>query len=225
MRMRRLSTNALVPFLGLILMAFGSRAVLAHGESAKQLVQAAARAVASAKSIRLSGSVPVSGGTEIIDFVMFSNGDLEGSLTLMGDLVHITIVNGTDYYQAPPTYWQKVGGLPATLAKQIAPDWISTPTSSSAGTGDSFQIAPLASQIDSTTTGLTIVGHKKVDGHAAVGVRSSNGSVLWIATTGTPYPISEVQQGKSGNLSFSGWNSFRSPTAPKGAIPLSSLRS
>jgi hypothetical protein len=224
--MRRLSITALVLVLGLTLMAFGGRAVTARGESAKQLVQAAAKALASAKSVRLSGSVSVSGGTESIDLVMFSNRDLKGSLTLAGDLVHITVVNGTDYYQAPPAYWQKVGRLPSTLAKQIAPDWISTPTSSTAGTGDSFQIALFASQIDSTTTGLTIVGHKKVDGHAAVGVRSSNGSVLWISTKGTPYPISEVQQGKSGgNLSFSGWNTFKSPTAPKGAIPLSSLGS
>ena len=143
-RMRRLLTTVLFPLLLLTLMGFGGRAVIPRGESAKQLVQAAAKALASAKSVRLFGSLPVSGGTEKIDFVMFSNRDLEGSLTLAGDLVDITVVNGTDYYRAPAAYWQKVGGLTATLAKQIAPDWISTPNSSSSGIGNSFQIASLA---------------------------------------------------------------------------------
>jgi hypothetical protein len=199
--------------------------VTSRGESAKQLVQAAAKALASARSLRMSGTISTSSGSTAVDFELFSNGDVEGSLTIGGQLVHVTVVNGTDYFQASAVYWQKEGSFPATLAKSIAPDWISFPNSGSNGFGTSFEIAPLATSLKETA-GLSIVGHKKVDGHAAVGVKCSDGSVFWIAASGTPYPIVDSKLGSGGgSLTFSGWNSFTLPKAPKKAIALSSLSS
>lgn len=200
-------------------------ALTGQGESAKQYVLSAAKALGSARSFRLSGTIKESSGPESVDLVLFSNDDLNGSLTLGGDLVKVTRVDGTDYYQAPPAFWETVGKLPPTLAKSIGPDWISLSNASSSGLGSDFEIAPLASEIRSNS-GLKIVGHQQVNGHAAVGVKTSSGSVLWIAVSRTPYPISEVEPGTStgsGTLSFSGWNSFKLPTPPKRSFALSSL--
>ena len=173
----------------------------------------------------MSGTISTSSGSTAVDFELFSNGDVEGSLTIGGQLVHVTVVNGTDYFQASAVYWQKEGSFPATLAKSIAPDWISFPNSGSNGFGTSFEIAPLATSLKETA-GLSIVGHKKVDGHAAVGVKGSDGEVLWIAASGTPYPILDSKKGSGGGtVTFGGWNSFKLPKAPKKAIALSSLRS
>ena len=173
----------------------------------------------------MSGTIATSGGSTAVDFELFSNGDVDGSITSGGQLVHVTVVDGTDYLQASAAYWQKEGSLPATLAKSIAPDWVSFPNSGSNGFGTSFEIVPLAASLKSTT-GLSIIGHKKVDGHAAVGVKCSGGSVLWIAASGTPYPIVDSKQGSGGGtLTFGGWNSFKLPKAPKKAIALSSLTS
>jgi len=72
--------------------------VTSRGESAKQLVQAAAKALASARSLRMSGTISTSSGSTAVDFELFSNGDVEGSLTIGGQLVHVTVVNGTDYF-------------------------------------------------------------------------------------------------------------------------------
>jgi hypothetical protein len=217
---RRLLLVSFVP-LGLLLVAPSVFAVMGHSESANQFVKAAAKALASAKSVRISGTISVSGESESMDFVLFANKDLEGTLTLAGYPVHVIVVNGTDYYRGSAAWWHEVGGLPSADAKKIAGVWIKTPKSSSANIGNSFQIAPLASSLKATS-GLAIVGHKKLDGRAAVGVKLSNGGVLWIASSGTQYPISEVKQGKSAaSLSFSGWNSFALPKAPKGAIALS----
>ncbi|MGA9078563.1 MAG: hypothetical protein WB383_09560 [Acidimicrobiales bacterium] len=205
--------------------ATSAGAVTSRGESAKQLVQAAAKALASARSLRMSGTIAKSGGSTAVDLELFSNGDVDGSLTIGGLLIHVTVVDGTDYFQASAAYWQKDGSLSATLAKSIAPDWISFPNSGSNGFGTSFEILPLASSLKATT-GLSIVGHKKVDGHAAVGVKCSGGSVLWIAASGTPYPIVDSKQGTGGGtLTFGGWNSFKLPKAPSKAIALSSLSS
>ncbi len=200
-------------------------AVSGHRESANQLVKAATKALASAKSVRLSGSINISGAPESLDLVMYANKDLDGSFTLQGYTVQVIVVGGTDYYRASAAWWQKAGGLPSKAAKSIGGHWMKTPASSSAGIGNSLEIAPLASGLGSTR-GLSIVGHKKVGGRAAVGVKLSNGGVLWIAASGKPYPISEVKpSGNVGTLSFRGWNSFPLPKAPKGAKSLSSLGS
>jgi len=218
--------SALLLVLGaLSASATSAGAVTSRGESAKQLVQAAAKALASARSLRMSGTMATSGGSTAVDFELFSNGDVDGSITSGGQLVHVTVVDGTDYLQASAAYWQKEGSLPATLAKSIAPEWISFPNSGSNGFGTSFEIGSLAASLKATT-GWSIVGHKKVDGHAAVGVKGSDGEVLWIAASGTPYPILDSKKGSGGGtVTFGGWNSFKLPKAPKKAIALSSLRS
>ena len=44
---------------------------------------------------------------------------------------------------------------------------------------------------------------------------------LWIATTGTPYPIEVVKLGSGGaRLTFSGWGSFSLPTPPTTVVAL-----
>ena len=215
--MRRLAL-LLSMSLGLSLTAFGGRAVTSHSESANQFVKTAAKALASAKSVRLSGTIRVSGGSETLDLVLFSNGDFEGSLTLQGYPVHLIVLDATDYYKAPAAWWRKALGLSTTTAKEIAPYWVKAPKSAFAAIGNSFKIAALASSLRATS-GLTIVGHEKIEGQSAVGVKSSQGGVLWIATSGAQYPISEVKAGSGGgSLTFSGWDSFALPTAPKGAL-------
>jgi hypothetical protein len=219
--MRRYLPCLLVP-IGFALVAPAGPFFAPHNESAKQLVAAAAKALASANSVRISGTISESSGPEGVDVVIYGNRDLKGSLILDGDLVQITVVNGTDYYKASSAYWQK-SGAPEKIAKQLAPDWLSTPNSSSSGLGDSLQLGYVSSQLASNTD-FKIVGREKVDGQSAVGVSSSNGGVLWIAASGKPYPISETKKGNGGGtLSFSGWNTFKLPTAPKGAIAMSSL--
>ena len=221
---RRLLLVLLVP-LGILLAESGGGAVTGQSESANQFVKAAAQALTSARSFRMSGTLAASGGSSSVDLVLFSNNDVEGNLTGEGNLLHVVVVNGTDYFQASAAYWQKVGHLSLNLAKSIASDWISFPNSGPDGFGSSLGFSSLASSMK-TDAGVSIVGHKKVDGHAAVGVKCTGGSVLWIAATGTPYPILEVKQGSGGgSLKFSGWNSFKWPKAPKGAIALSSLHS
>jgi hypothetical protein len=68
--------------------------------------------------------------TEVVNLVLYSNRDLQGTITLKGALVHIVVVNGTDYYKAPASYWHSVGSLSKATARPMASKWISTPNSS-----------------------------------------------------------------------------------------------
>lgn len=221
--MRRISVVLLLPLV--LGFATSVGAVTGRGESANQYVLAAGKALGSARSLRISGSIRESSGSEVVNLVIYSDNDLNGSLTIAGHLVDMTRIGETDYYRAPPAFWESAGKLPATLAKSLAPDWISLPNSSSDGMGTSFDFAGLVSSFESDP-GLTLVGHQKVDGHTAVGVKTKNGDVLWVAASGKPYPISDVRPGTgtgSGTLTFSGWNAFKLPTAPKKSYALSSF--
>jgi hypothetical protein len=201
----------------------GAHVGFSNEPSAKELVSYAANAIASAKSVRLSGVVVTGKSSESIDLEIFSNNDVSGTLTIGKTLLKVAVFGKTAYFQAPAGYWQSVGHLPATIAKEISPDWISMPNSGPDGFGTSFELGPLASSLRSSV-GPSIVGSKKVDGQQATEVKFADGSLFWIANSSPHRPIETLQSSKGGGmLVFSGWNSFRVPPPPKHAVPLSSF--
>jgi hypothetical protein len=54
---------------------------------------------------------------------------------------------------------------------------------------------------------------------------TSDNSKLYVAATGTPYPVAIVggKKGQSGSITFGDWNKQVSLSAPGGAIDISSL--
>jgi hypothetical protein len=221
--MRRATSVLLVP-VAFVLTASGGWVASGYGESAKQYVEAAAKALGAARSLRIAGSTSVSAAGRL-DLVLYSDGDVQGGITLNGDLVQVRIVNRTDYFHASVAYWMKLGKLSTATAEQLASRWVSTPNSSASGFGSNLGIRRFAAEI-AAASGLSIIGHRRIDGVATVGIRSSRGGELWIAATGTPYPIEEVKLGSSGaSLTFSGWDSFKLPTPPSKVVALASLGS
>jgi hypothetical protein len=185
------------------------------------LAKAAAQAVQGASSVRMAGTLNAS-GIQQIDIVIFHNGDLSGSFVTKNGTVRIEQVKKTDYFKADATYWNKVGGIPAQIAKLMAPEWISMP-SSSGGLGDSLSAKALTSDWTSEKH-VTIVGHKQIDHRPAIGLNDGQSGDLWVEASAPHRPIVLQQSsGGHGSVTFSGWNSFKDPVAPKGAVPLSSF--
>ena len=54
----------------------------------------------------------------------------------------------------------------------------------------------------------------------------ANGGTLYVATTGTPYPVELVSpgNGKEGKVAFDQWNTTVTITSPKGAVDISKLK-
>jgi len=53
-------------------------------------------------------------------------------------------------------------------------------------------------------------------------VDTTKGGTLYVAASGTPYPVALVKSGNSaGSIEFSNWNQSVTLTAPKGALDLS----
>jgi hypothetical protein len=63
-----------------------------------------------------------------------------------------------------------------------------------------------------------------VDGQKATELKSSKGGSLFVATSGTPYPVEFAGGGTtSGTVTLSEWGTAKAPGAPKSSIDINAL--
>jgi hypothetical protein len=193
-------------------------------DSASAIVSAAFSALKSASSVTISGSQTKSGKTTDLNGVFFSSDDINTTLTENGISFQLIKVGGTDYLKAPSAYWQSQGLPSADLAK-VNNVWVSV-ADSVAGVGSELSLSALAASLDKNLGTLTKGGTSTVDGQSVIAVNSSNQGTLYVATTGTAYPVEATGKPGSANggtLTFSNWNQGQAPTAPAGAETLAQL--
>jgi hypothetical protein len=215
--------------LGLVALALcgaacgGSNGNGVASQSPDQAVQTALAAFRSAKSVTVSGDIGTgtTSTTNTIDGVIFDNGDFDGTIGVNGTSAKLIKIDATDYLEGAETFWQGNGASGATAA-ELADKWIEIPDSQM-GLGNQLSIPTLASQFTNHGT-LSAGTTGTVEGQAAVSIVSSKGGTLWIATTGTAYPL-ELETAKQGAIFFSNYDASTAPTAPAGAVPVSSLGS
>lgn len=102
-----------------------------------------------------------------------------------------------------------------------------------ATSGEFAQLGSLTnmSQLLGTVLGqhgsLSKTGTSTVSGKKVVGVKdTSKGGVLYVATTGKPYPVQISKTGSTGGtVTFDDWNAPLTITAPSGAINIEKLKS
>lgn len=177
--------------------------------------------------------------------VAFAQGSASAALILLGPAVYI---------KANSTFYQQNGGLPPAAAKLIVDRWLKLPAAAVRGT------AGLIKGLDVATLGrclgenpdrgtLSVAGTTTVDGRPAVVVLDhgdrpgSTPSKLYVASTGTPFPLRAVATGAqrpgghpdpqcnsggdptaSGDqLTFSGYNQTLNITAPPNAVDATTL--
>jgi hypothetical protein len=194
-------------------------------DSASGIVTAALNALKSASSVSISGTQTKSGQTTDLNGVFFSSGDIDTTVTQNGISFQLIKVGGTDYFKAPSSYWQSQGNIPAGDLPKLNNVWVSIPDSS-AGVGSSLSLSAIASSLDKNLGTLTKGGTSTVNGQAVIAVTSSSQGTLYVATTGTPYPVQAVGKPGSANggtLNFGSWNEGQAPTAPAGAETLAQL--
>lgn len=212
--------------VGALLMAAcgGSSGNGIAGDSAKQIVDTVSKTVTSAKSVRIAGSGTDSGKTISLDLVTFSNGNLDGEITENGSKLQIVKIGSTDYIKAPKTFWS-AEGAPASTSALLGGVWISGPNSQFQ-LGNGFSMSSLASKLKHPSGKISTGGTSTIQGQSAKSLHDTKGSTLWVATTGTAYPIEETQTGSEAeHITFSDWNTASQPKAPSGAKPISSFSS
>ncbi len=183
-------------------------------ETPNQIVQAAMRAVNNASGFEASATGNFGNGVTAFDFKVHGT-DLDGTVTLNGNVVDLDLIGGDVYFKAPAAFWT-AEGLSAAAAAQLADQWVEEP----AGSSEASDFSGLSSLTDVSSTlenhgALAAGGTGNVDGQAVVFVKdTTDGGTLAVATSGPAYPLqlSQTKGSGTGVLTYSNWNAV--PASP-----------
>jgi hypothetical protein len=225
----RTGVPAVLVASAVLLAGCGGSGSKSNGEASnapKQVVADALKAAVGANGVHVSGSIVSSGTALTLDLRIVKGKGGTGQMSQQGLSFQLIRVGDKAYIKGSDAFWKKFGG--AGVATLLHDKWLS----GSASTGN---FASLTSLTDITKLfngalgshgTLKNAGEKTYKGQKVVAITdSSNGGTLYVAATGTPYPVAIVSpsSGKSGAIAFDEWNKTVSISAPKGALDLSSL--
>jgi hypothetical protein len=191
-----------------------------------EILAAARSAGAGAATVHVAGSILSAGKPISLNMELVSHMGGEGRLTL-GDLdLELVDVDRAVYVKGSAAFYDHFAGAPA--ARLLQGKWLKGPAAHGA-------LAPLASLTElSTVIDTALAGHgalvrapsTTVDGRKVVGVTDRRGGgTLYVAATGTPYPVAIVKTGaRGGTIAFDRWNEQVSLEAPADAISVDQLR-
>jgi hypothetical protein len=226
---RILSRTAVTAAL-LLMAGCGSSKPSGNGMSSKtptEIVAAAKAAAAGAVSAHVAGSI-VSGGQPIsLDMELLAGKGGKGKITVEGLSVQLIDVGKAVYINGSKAFYTHLAG--AAAAQLLQGKWLKAPTDS--GNFASFaSLTDLNKLVGSTLAAhgkLTAAGTTTVEGQQAVGVTDSGKEgTLYVAATGTPYPLEIVKRGADGGkVVFNRWNKPVTITPPANSININQLKS
>ena len=167
----------------------------------------------------MQGTQDVDGQQMVVDLRMEGE-DLAGSFDVGGTTVELVLIRGSFYMQAPEELWASQG-MPSAIASSVSGTWVRTPPEAAAGlTGTT--VASLAAEVRAPI-GATIadaVTADELDGRPVWVVAASDGSTLYIAAEGTPYPLQMTAAGDGGTARLSDFGSIEPIRPPDDFLDL-----
>jgi hypothetical protein len=225
---RRLSTGFLaVVLLAAVAAGCGGGGASSNGESAKSATAVfndAKRAAVAAKSVHVAGALNDAGRSLDLDLVL-AHGKGKGTMAESGLSFEIVRIGNAAYIKGTDAFLRQFAG--AAAAQLLHGKWLKGPVSS----GPLSSLAPLTDIVKlfdgafGTHGKLANKGETTFDGQKVVAIKdASDGSTLYVAATGTPYPVAATEGGKTkGSVAFDHWNDSVSIDAPKGAVDIGKL--
>lgn len=237
--LRGLSAGVVVVSMGLAASACGTSGNGVASLPASQILSKAKAAVQAAKTVRIVGQFKSSGQTVGLDLDFKPGTGTVANLTLSGAKVNVVAIGQTVYFKGDSLFWSQIaaqqpGGSSAGKAfvALAAGRWFKVSKSATGSQIPGFsQLAQFTSlstfvnQVFSpaSTNGAKNGGAATVDGQATVKLIGAQGGDLYVATSGTPYPVELTSpSATAGTLNFT-YNVPVTVTAPPGAVNLSSL--
>jgi hypothetical protein len=170
-------------------------------------------ALRNATSVRLTGTVK-SGGQNITVDLQLVGENSQGTLTIDNNDVQLIKLGNVVYIKGDPDFLAKYANGNTAAVQALNGKWLK-----SAATSDfaEFSIDGFADQLkgtsDVTVNAKTV--QSTLSGKPVVVLSQSDGSMLSVANTGTPYPLFLNGKGDSpGQLTFSEYNKAVTITAP-----------
>ncbi|HYM56111.1 MAG TPA: hypothetical protein VES97_12170 [Solirubrobacteraceae bacterium] len=191
-----------------------------------EIVAAAKSAADGAATVHVAGSITNEGKPLSIDMKLLRGRGGQGRITLQGLAIDLIRVDRIVYINGSAAFYRRVAG--PTAAQLLQGKWLKVPASS----GDFSSLASLTDLgklLDTTLAAhgtLARGGTSTVDGQKVVAVNDvSKGGTLYVAATGSPYPVAVVRRGASpGRIAFDRWNKPVSLAAPASSININQLR-
>jgi hypothetical protein len=193
-----------------------------------KILDEAKKALESATSVRMRGSIRQSGQPYSFDLVL-SQKTAKGTMTApMEGIKHASfdfVVTGGRMYIRSSTLWRKAGG--AAAASLLNNRWVMLPKTSLSD----FPFASTKAFTHSLESGSSgkarsVGAVTTVNGQPAIPVKTSD-SIVYVATTGKPYPLriapSSAKDGK-GVADLFGYNEPVNITVPPNPIDVTKLR-
>ncbi len=199
-------------------------------KSAKEILQASKAAAIGASSVRVVGVSKVRGSSFTIN-AHLALGSARARISLLGLDYEVIRIGETVYLKGSQAFYARLGAsLGKTLHVPVG-TWLKAP----AGSGPLGQLAALTdlpkelSLMLSTSAYLTKGASTTIDGQKAIALKEKAKlyeGVLYVATTGKPYPIELVKSGgrERGRTRFSGWDRGVSLRAPSPAVEVGGLK-
>lgn len=184
----------------------------------------ASKAAGSARTVHVTGQINQNGRQIGLDLELEKGKGATGSMTLNGKSFDFIRIGNTVYIRGSKAFLKLYAG---PLGSILEGKWLKT----SATKGQLRQFEPLTDT--SALFGLLRKSHGKLanDGvksyagtQAVELVDTSDNSKLYVAATGTPYPVAIAgPTTAAGAIEFGDWNKTVTLAAPKGALDLSRL--
>jgi hypothetical protein len=199
-------------------------------KSPTEIVSAAKAAANGASTVHVAGSTVTGGSPITLDLSLVAGQGGRGKLSENGLGFELVQVGGALYISGSPAFYSHFAGSAA--AQLLQGKWLKAPVSNSSFAGISSLTEPrklLSTVLDAALahpTALASTGTTTIKGQTVVGVKdTSQGGILYVATTGPAYPVEIAKSGAGGGtIAFGEWNKPVTLTAPTPAVDIEQLR-
>jgi hypothetical protein len=230
----RLAPPMRVPILALVLAAVAlsgcgssKKAEKPNGEASKppaRVLADARVAATSASSAHVSGHL-VSNGTPVtLDLTMARGKGAKGSASVNGLQFDAVRIGDTVYIHGSDDFYKHFAG--AAVAQLLHGRWVKASTNQKQfrSFAPLTDIGALFTKLSKSHGKLVNAGETTYQGQQVVAIRdTSDGSKLYVAAAGKPYPVALVggKKGQTGTIVFGDWNKPASLAPPKSAVDIS----
>jgi hypothetical protein len=185
-------------------------------QTAAQVARAAHAAFTSAKSVHVRGTFFTDRRTEKFD-LRYHGGAVSGTFTVNGAAIQIITVGDRAYLKADKRGWEAMGN-PDTQNLPVN-KWVRSGSAEQMLTP--FSLASLGSELtaeESAHGGAGTVTRSVLAGKTVVVVSYPDGSKLYVANSGTAYPLRFDDTGAVGSRGFSEYGAAFRITAPPNPV-------
>jgi len=197
-----------------------------ESKSPEEIVAAAKKAATTAATVHIVGETVNEGRPLSIDLQLVAGKGGSGRVAVEGSEIEIVAVEHAYYIRGGTAFYTRLAGPEA--ARLLQGRWVKATEKD--GSFNSFARLTdlgevLGSTLDSHGT-LAAAGTATIEGQKVVGVTdTTKGGTLYVAATGTPYPLEIVRSGTdSGRIRFNRWNQPVTLTPPTSSINIRQLQ-